>query len=276
MKLTEVSKTAIFTLRCRVIESGKAHPILHDPMAEYCLDQLASLASVEEKALLFDRELSPRLTNHIAIRARKYDSIANAFISQHSPAVVVNLGCGFDTRFWRIDHQKCTYYDLDLPEMIEIKQAALKERLDYEMIGCSVLDPSWIERVTSHGNRNILLLAEGLFMYLPQANVVNLFKAFSERLEHSQIALEVVTEKYTRGIWKKIVEMKIRNELGLDAGSSYSFGVQQAEDVESFAEGLNVIDEWSYLEDDDVRPKIFKYLRMTRTQWTIRVAIHDN
>ena len=120
----------------------------------------------------------------------------------------VNLGCGFDTRYWRIDHAHCKYIELDLPEIIELKRDALQGQLSYELIPCSVLDTAWIDRVTSQGNRNFLLAAEGLLMYLPQAEVAKLFKTFSERFYRSQIVLEVVTEKYTHGTWKKIVIFK--------------------------------------------------------------------
>jgi methyltransferase (TIGR00027 family) len=274
MELTDVSKTAIATLRSHVLESQKDRPIINDPMARYCLDKLASLASEDERALLFDRKLSSALTSHIAIRARKYDSTANDFISQNSSSTVVNLGCGFDTRYWRIDNEKCEYIELDLPEIVELKKGILRDHLGYELIGCSVLDHSWIDRVTSKENRNFLLIAEGLFMYLPRTDVINLFKTFSERFYHSQIALEVATEKYTRGIWKKIVEMKIKRELGLDAGSSYNFGVKNALELESYGNGIRVIDEWSYVEDPDTRPRILKYMGLSRTQWTITATIN--
>ena len=83
MKLTDVSKTAIVTLRSHVLESQKDRPIINDPIAKYCLDELVSLASEDEKALLFNRKLSSALTSHVAIRARKYDSITNDFISRN-------------------------------------------------------------------------------------------------------------------------------------------------------------------------------------------------
>jgi hypothetical protein len=73
---------------------------------------------------------------------------------------------------------------------------------------------------------------------------------------------------------KKMVEMKIKSELGLDAGSSYSFGVKNAKDIEKFAQGIRVIDEWSYVEDVDVYPKFLKYLKLERTQWTVTATIN--
>lgn len=125
--------------------------------------------------------------------------------------------------------------------MIAIKKEILKDRLEHQLIDCSVLDTSWIDKVTTNGNSHILLLAEGLCMYLNKNDVINLFKTFSRRFYHSQIALEVVIEKYTRGIWKKIIVLKMKKELGLDSGYSYNFGLRNARELESYAEGINVI-----------------------------------
>ncbi len=274
MELSEVSKTAVATLRSRVIESGKPRPLIDDPMAAYCLERLAGLASEEERALLFDRRLSRALTRHIALRARKYDALADAFISDNPACLVVNLGCGFDTRYWRIDHERCEYVELDLPESIALKREVLGERLVYETLGASVLDPSWMDRVNPDGSRKALLLAEGLLMYLPKPAVVALFGAVARKFHGSRFVCEVVTEKYTRGLWKRIVAWKIERQLGLDAGASYDFGVRDAREIESYAGGLKVVGEWSYVEDPDVRPRILKYLGLSRTQWTVTVDVN--
>lgn len=61
-------------------------------MAEYCLNKFISFASVEDKVQVFNRKLATALTNIIAIRARKYDSIVNDFITKNPDCIVVNLG----------------------------------------------------------------------------------------------------------------------------------------------------------------------------------------
>ena len=276
MKLTNVSRTAILTLRSRAAESKKKNPILKDPMAEFLLGRLESISSPEEKADLLGR-LPSGLTNHIAIRARKYDSIADDFISRNPSCTVVNLGCGLDTRYWRLKSRECRYIELDLPEVISLKRELLGREISYERIGCSVLDSSWIDSVVFDGNKNFLLLAEGLFMYLPKKEVVGLFKAFSGRFLDSRVVFEAVSEAYTRGFLKKLVEFKFRNELGVDAGSSYNFGLKNSFEIETYGSGIKVVDEWCYLEDPDVRPWIYRYLNFffSRLQWTITASINE-
>ncbi|NLE94450.1 MAG: class I SAM-dependent methyltransferase [Dehalococcoidia bacterium] len=273
--LGDVSKTAIATLRCRAVESAKPRPLLRDTMAEDCVIRLSQLMAGEEHLLLFERKLSPVLVNYIVLRARKYDAIANSFVLNNPSSLVVNLGCGFDTRYWRIDRGDCEYVELDLPEVVALKREVFAERLSYRMIGASVLDPAWMDMVNPGGKRRCLLLAEGLFMYLPRQEVISLFRTVSERFRYSRMALEVATQRYTRGVLKKVTVMKMRRQLGYDAGSSYQFGVRDAREFESFAPGLALLDEWSYVEDPDVRPRILRHIGIARTQWTVVLGINE-
>jgi O-methyltransferase involved in polyketide biosynthesis len=49
MNLSEVSRTAILALTCRVVESEKKNTVFNDPMAVLCLERLMSISSEEEK-----------------------------------------------------------------------------------------------------------------------------------------------------------------------------------------------------------------------------------
>ena len=70
--------------------------------------------------------------------------------------------------------------------------------------------------------------------------------------------------------------MKMKQELGFDSGSSYNFGVKNALELESYEKGIKVIDEWSYIQDPDIRPRIYKYMGLSRTQWTVTVTINKD
>ncbi|MCK5068627.1 MAG: hypothetical protein KAR16_14360 [Bacteroidales bacterium] len=73
--LTEVSETALITLRSRVIESGKTNPILRDQVGEECFEALVASLPADLRNRVMQRKLSPVLTRHIALRARKYDHL---------------------------------------------------------------------------------------------------------------------------------------------------------------------------------------------------------
>ncbi len=127
--LTEVSETALITLRSRAIEAGKAHPVLLDPVGEECFEALMEITPQELRKRVLERKLSPVLTLHIALRARKYDQLCREFLEEFPDGLIVSLGCGFDTRFWRLGGGNLNYMELDLPGVIEIKQQCTATKL---------------------------------------------------------------------------------------------------------------------------------------------------
>lgn len=275
--LSDVSETAIITLRARTIESQKHNPVIRDDVSSICLEKIGLLLPEETRRRLLDGKMSSALSRHIALRARKYDSCAKEFLAKYPDGLVVSLGCGFDTRYWRISDRAWKYVEVDLPNVIEAKREILQGRMEYLTIGGSVLEDQWIRDILAIQNQHVLFLAEGLFMYLPQKEVEGLFKKLSESFSKSCIVFETVNKKYTQGLWKKMVESKMKRSAGTTAGSSYQFGVNNAKEIESFGKNIKLVEEWSYFEDTEIEPKILWYFRnlrlFTRTQWTIKATI---
>jgi O-methyltransferase involved in polyketide biosynthesis len=246
MNISDISKTAILLLICRAVESEKWNSVFNDPMAVLSLERLISIASAEEKSWIIRKKrmyagIHARDARAGVLKGRAFDSSANLFISNNPKCTVINLACGFDTRFWRIENEKCKYVEIDLPEVIALKREILKDHLGYELIGCSVLDTSWIDKVTSSGNTGFLLLAEGLFMFLAKQDATRLLQEIALRFDRSQLVLEMVPEKYTKGIWKRLIHLHSILDWGLDV--SWVFGIKNPRDIESYGNGLKVIGE---------------------------------
>ena len=275
--LNDVSETALITLRARVAASQMENPIISDAMGEQVLRKIRAFIPEETQIRLLESNAPAMLSNHIAIRARKYDLYTREFLDQNPDGLVVSLGCGLDTRYWRISDRDWKYVEIDLPEVVAAKKEILGGQLTYPMFGYSVLDDVWMKEIAQIQSENVLFIAEGLFMYLPQEEVEKLFKKISETFSRSQIVFEVVIKKYTEGLWKKLVETKMKRELGTAAGSSYQYGIKNAKEVETYGENIKVVDEWSYFEDEDIEPKIYGSFKnfkfFTRTQWTIKALI---
>jgi len=275
-QLSAVSETALLTLKSRIIESEKEPPLLIDPRGKEILAKLQERIPAETWERLLNRKFSPTLTSYIALRARKYDAYANEFLRDGN-GLVVSLGCGFDTRFWRIATKDPNYMEVDLPEVIKLKQELLGTDPGYQMIACSVLDHRWISDTAAIQNDKVLFLAEGLFMYLPEKEVKALFRKLATTFHNSQLVFETVHRKYTRGLRKKMVELKMKRNAGTSAGSAYTYGLRRAEDMEQYADNLKVSEEWSYFEEPDLKPKFMQYLKhvkaFSRTQWTIKASI---
>jgi methyltransferase (TIGR00027 family) len=274
--LNSVSETALITLKSHVMETNKPNPVIVDAVAVESFNRLQSLLPDDVRERVLNKKLPSTLTRHIALRARKYDSYARSFLEEHTDGLVVSLGCGFDTRYWRVSKEPWKYIEIDLPDVIEAKKQVLGDIAAYTMLGCSVLEEGWINYLAAMQKEHILFLAEGLFMYLPKDGVISLFKRLSASFVKSQIVFEVVNEKYTKGLCKKMVASKL-SKLGTEAGSSWEFGVRDALEVESYGDNIKVVEEWSYFEDEKIEPRILYLFRnfkpLSRTQWTIRATI---
>lgn len=244
MDLSQVSRTAILTLICRAVEAGKDGSGFNDPMAILCLERLISTASDEDRRWITSKQrmysgLHERDAKAGARRAQAFDQIANRFIAENPNCTVINLACGFDTRFWRIESGKCSYIELDLPEVINLKKKLLEDQPACEQIGASVLDTAWIDQVTTNGNTHFLLIAEGLFDWLLQQDAVRLLKEIGARFSLSQLVLDKIPGKYTQGIWKTLMRWHSRIEWGLDV--AWVSGIRIPQDLEACGEALKVI-----------------------------------
>jgi hypothetical protein len=93
---------------------------------------LARSSAAEQRRILKWKNMygrSVRGTPGRAATAKCFDDLANRYLSDHPGCTVINLGCGLDTRFWRINHDQCRYMDLDLPEVIALKRELLPNQL---------------------------------------------------------------------------------------------------------------------------------------------------
>ena len=104
MDLSQVSRTAILLLICRAVEAEKNKSVFNDPMAVLCLERLMSIASEEDKRWIIRKKrmyegIQARDAKAGVRRGKAFDNAANRFIADNPKCTVINLACGFDTRF---------------------------------------------------------------------------------------------------------------------------------------------------------------------------------
>lgn len=57
----------------------------------------------------------------LAMRASILDDFTKDFLNNNPSCLVLHLGCGLDSRFMRLGVHVGMWYDLDFPEVIDIK-----------------------------------------------------------------------------------------------------------------------------------------------------------
>lgn len=277
--ISSTSKTGLITLYAHSIESRSDNPIMKDPFAVDMTDMLSPYLAKDRSRLLRNLSkgrLNSQLVYHIVLRAKKYDDYANRFVENHPDGIVVNLGCGFDSRYQRMRVKPWLFIDLDLPEVISIKKEIFKEADGYRLVGQSIFDKDWFQELKSM-RRPVLFIAEGLFMYLKPELLNPWLRELSSDFSGSFLLFETVVEKYTRGFNKKIVNFKLRKEIGVEGDVSYYFGLKKSSDLEELSDNFEFIEDWSYF--DEHHPKVgwmnimgrFDYFKYV--QWTVYYGI---
>ena len=132
----------------------------------------------------------------VILKGREFDCFAQDFLTRHPDAVVVHIGCGLDTRFERVcfeqpDNSQVEWYDLDLPEVIEIRRKLIGgEGARHHFLACSVLESAWLDAVSVHRQCPFLFLAEGVFMYLEEAQVESLVLRLHEHFPGAELVFD--------------------------------------------------------------------------------------
>jgi O-methyltransferase involved in polyketide biosynthesis len=157
--LTPEQETLLITLYAK---AQPDNPLFFDPQAQDILNQVD---------YDFDQLRVPYKTVILVCqRAKKMDMVTQDFMNDHPGGTVLQLGCGLDSRFLRVDDSRVNWYDLDMPPVVELRHQFFSESDRYHMIASSVTDLEWMDEVTSDG-KPVLVIAEGLLMYLGEADV---------------------------------------------------------------------------------------------------------
>jgi len=278
--LSHVAETCLLTFYCHALESQSPNPILKDEKAVEITGRITPmLAGSDSKLLrsLYLGKIKPELVVHIALRAKKYDEYAREFIARHPDGMIVNIGCGMDSRFHRIDNGSLIFFDLDLPEVIEFKRRFYEENKRYHMLPYSVFDYKWMDAVLAYGKRPVMFLAEGVFMYLEADKVKALVLELQARFPGSELACEVVNQRWLSPVMKKMLRAKLRQGVKIGESADYHFGLGDSRDMETWHVGIQLLDDWCYFETNHPRLGWLRLFRKSklflRTQWTVHYLL---
>ena len=128
----------------------------------------------------------------VIARTVVFDELVKNFIEKNPDCTVVNIACGLDTRFYRMDNGKITWYNLDLPETIAIRNQIFEESGRVSTIGISALDPAWSKEVKVRGK--MLFIIEGLSMYLTAEENGKILKIIKDNFDNACILMECLAK----------------------------------------------------------------------------------
>jgi O-methyltransferase involved in polyketide biosynthesis len=229
-ELSGVAETAMITLWARAQETLRPAPLIKDPMAVEWLQRM------DYDFRQFDQ--SWKTQTSIAIRTWILDREISKHLDRHPESAVINLGSGFDNRFWRMDNGSILWYDIDQPAVIDKKLRLVEKNDRYRMLGKSIMDISWPDELETD-SRPVTIIAEGLLMYLEEFEISALFAALVTAYPGADMFLELLAPGVVGSRYHD-------TDNTMNAGFKWS--ILNSRDLKAVHSKLQFVDEWCVLD----------------------------
>ena len=190
----DVPETMIQTLYARAKETSKENPKIKDETAVSIVKQLDYDFSKAEQ----DRTMSLG----VIARTIVLDKMVEEYLNSHKDTIVINIACGLDTRCYRMKGKYVRWYNLDLPETMNIRKLFLKETGPIYQIAKSAMDETYIEDIQYNG-KNVLIIIEGLTMYLSENDIKKIFSIID--FKNTTVMVEVMSPFMVKHIKEKSI-----------------------------------------------------------------------
>lgn len=171
------------------------------------------------------------MSGGVIARTVVFDELVGDFIRKYPDCTVVNIACGLDTRFYRMDNGKITWYNLDLPETIQVRDSVYQENGRVSTIGCSAFDPAWADEVKVRGK--MLFIIEGLTMYLAAEQVKKMLGIIKDHFDNAYVMMECMCPKF---VGKEKVEKSIQS-----TGAVFTWGANSFDELGDIGDGYRKV-----------------------------------
>jgi O-methyltransferase involved in polyketide biosynthesis len=232
VEFTKAQETNLITLYSRVLHSRSPNALLNDPWAEKALGQI-------------DHDFTKFKVGRVegisfAARAKKFDFLTAQFLKKNPISTVLYLGCGLDTRVYRINPSKdVAWYDIDFPEVIDLRKRLFPERKDYFMIGSSLAETNWLRQIPN--DRPTLIIAEGVTMYLTEKIMKNLMNGLVDYFPMGEIMFDAHSKKLIN--WMASHEFNLRG-----TGAKFEWGMTKPEEINAIEPRLEFVKQFKTIE----------------------------
>ena len=239
IKLSGVPETMLQTVYARAKESS-GRGAIHDAKAEELIKKLDYDFSLADK--------DTAMRSGVIARTIVLDKLTKSWLAAHSGAVVINIACGLDTRCSRMTGY-AHWYNLDLPETMAVREKLLPESGTISQIAMSAMD-EWGGEI-SEQNAPVLIIIEGLTMYLNAKDVQQIFAVISSRFSQATIFVETMNPAMVRRFKEKSIDA---------SNAKFNWGVKNGKALAELLPGFRLMEEHSLTEGMAEFVPIYKLL----------------
>lgn len=231
-------QTMLATLYAKALDADEPDSVLADTWARDIVGRL----DYDWSATTINRRNAPSVT----LRSAHFDSWTRQFLAAHPDAVVLHLGCGLDSRYFRLaPGDGVDWYDVDYPEVVELRQRLYPQQPRLHTVAASVTDPAWLQAVPA--DRPTLALAEGLTMYLTVEDGTALLRRVVDRFPSGELQFDAFNRLGIRSQWSNSVVRR--------SGSTLHWGIDGPGDILTAVPGTRLL-QWVPVFESDAFAKV--------------------
>lgn len=214
INVTGVPETMIQTLYARAKETRKTNAKIKDDIAVEIVEKLDYDFSKANQDKMME--------SGVIARTIVLDGMVEGYLHAHPDTIVVNLGSGMDTRCYRMKGKYLRWYNVDLPETMEIRSRFLIENGPVYQIAKSAMDSSYTDDIVYHGE-NVLVVIEGLSMYLCEKDVRQIFSIIEKTFQKATVMIEIMSPFMVQHVKEKSIE---------GSNAKFSWGVKNGKELQ--------------------------------------------
>jgi O-methyltransferase involved in polyketide biosynthesis len=227
IKKGHIQETLLLPLWGRAYETQKNNPRLVDKKAVETIKQIDYDFSAIEK--------TQSMSQHGWVaRSLHTDKMALEFIEKNPEATIVNIGCGLDTTFSRIDNGKIMFYELDLPDVIALRKNFYEDSDRHKSIASSFLDTEWFEKIKVQDG--LLFLAGGVLYYFEKEQIKKFFIKAADYFKKCDFFFDSLSP-----MGMKIAKKQVLKKGGMGMSMDGGWGLKPIKDLEKWDKRIKVI-----------------------------------
>ena len=239
IRLSGVPETMLQTVYARAKES-RGRGAIHDAKAEESIEKLDYDFSLADK--------DTAMRGGVIARTIVLDQLTKAWLGAHPGAVVINIACGLDTRCYRMSGY-AHWYNLDLPETMAVREKLLPESGTISQIAMSAME-DWGSKI-SEQNVPVLIVIEGLTMYLNAKDVQQIFKVISSRFSKATVFVETMNPMIVKRFKERSIE---------GSHAKFTWGIKNGKALAELLPDFRFVEEHSLTEGMAAFAPIYKLL----------------
>ncbi len=237
----DIQETALITLAIRASETARPNARIKDEKAKEIIDTLGVDVS----------KFDPFMSHEgVVARTIMYRDTLKKLLAIYPEAVCINLGCGFDDKFSQVDNGKLQWFDVDLPDQIEVRRKVFEDRERCTMMDGDALSGEWTKDIPKADM--YLIVMEGVLEYFSKEQVKTCLNMLCDNFPHGYLLAELHSpfiEKHS----KQHDAVKYTN-------ASFGWGTKSGKEYLELEPRMSLVSEHSYNEEMrkyTIRAKLF-------------------